>query len=312
VILSLQRRFGGWVVGGGYLLVLLFGYLFSGHGTLWLLLAVVAVMAFLAWVFTVRRWNAVGGTPTSRVDSAAQGYVELHGTAEITGGRELADPVLDEPCAWFRVETWRLQRKGRRKRWKRLKAAQSARPIGLRDVSGLCHLDIADAEFMAGAPLRIPVTDDVEHRLWRFLPGQPIYAIGEFETRHAEPPPAGVTAREVHARAGEILAEWKASPKTLLSRFDADRDGELQPGEWERARQVAAKLSAAELEDARRAKAQAEPAAALSHEMRAPRDGRLYLIADRDPDGVAEGYRKWAWVHLGMFLATTAGAVLLR
>jgi len=312
MILALQRRFGGWVVGGSYLLVLWIGFLFTGRRGLWLLLAVVAVLAFLAWVFTVKRWNAVGGTPTSRVDSAAQGYVELHGGAEITGGRELADPILDEPCAWFRVETWQLKRKGRRRKWTRLKTAQSARPLGLRDETGLCQLELADAEVMAGAPLRIPVSDDVEHRLWRFMPGQAIYAIGEFETHHAAPLPAGATPSEVHARVGEMLAQWKASPKTLLSRFDADRDGELDPAEWERARKVATKIAGAELEDARRALPQAEPAAAPAHVMRAPSDGRLYLISDRDPDGVAQGYRNWAWVHLVVFLFTTAGAALLR
>ncbi len=312
MIRPLQRRFGGWVVGGSYLAVLWIGFLFTSRSTLWLLLTVVALLAFLAWVSTVRRWNVVGGTPTSKVDSAAQGYVELDGIAEITGSGELADPVLDEPCAWFRVETWRLERKGRRRRWKRLKAAQSARPIGLRDETGLCLLDPADAEVMAGEPLRIPARDGVEHRLWRFLPGQPIYAIGEFETRRAAPPPAGATPGEVHARVGEILAEWKASPKVLLGRFDADRDGELDPAEWERARQVALKLAEADLEDARRKQAKAIAETPPSHVMRAPSDGRLYLIADRDPDGVAAGYRKWAWVHLAVFLATSAWAVMVR
>ncbi len=40
-------------------------------------LALIALISFAAWIANFRRSRIIGDTPTSRVASAAQGYVEL-------------------------------------------------------------------------------------------------------------------------------------------------------------------------------------------------------------------------------------------
>lgn len=51
-----------------------------------------AVIGLIAWTSTFRRRRAITDTPTSRIASAAQGYVELSGQ-----GRALDDPPLYAP-----------------------------------------------------------------------------------------------------------------------------------------------------------------------------------------------------------------------
>ena len=81
------------------------------------------------------------------------------------------------------------------------------------------------------------------------------------------------------------LKEW------LLRHFDKDGDGELNNAEWEAARQAALATL--------RADAAAQPAAGWPM-LRRPRDGRLFLIADRSPRQLARRYALWAWAHLAI------------
>ena len=53
-------------------------------------------------------------------------------------------------------------------------------------------------------------------------PGEPIYALGHFETWSNVP---GTTERS--RKQVEILAEWKEDPSELVRRFDEDGDGRV-------------------------------------------------------------------------------------
>ncbi|MCW5623882.1 MAG: hypothetical protein KIT73_04085 [Burkholderiales bacterium] len=299
-VVSLRRRLGGWVVGGGHLVILIV----AAHIDLpaawpWALLLIAAI-SFVAWIISVRRWNAIGGTPTSNVASSAQGYVELMGMTEAVGDVPLLDPVHRMPCAWYRVELWRRSGSGKNRSWSRTGSTESDRMIGLRDRTGLCLLDLDHAEFLVRGPQRVPAGVDREHRLWRLpIPG-PIYALGEFRSAGPTIDPASLR-RELDA----VMTEWKQDRPALLARFDADGNGELDPHEWERARQ------AVQAEAKRRASTPSPEDALSRHRMGAPEDGRLYLISDRDPADVASRFRWWAWAHLAIFCAGLGAALWL-
>jgi hypothetical protein len=47
--------------------------------------------------------------------------------------------------------------------------------------------------------------------------------------------------------------------------------------------------------------------------LRAPADGRPYLLSNRAPLALARGYRFWAWLHvIVLIVAVVAVLVLLR
>src|SRR3569832_2694177 len=62
----------------------------------------VAVGAFIAAFVSLRRARLIEATPTSRIRSAAQGYVELAGAAVMMEGVPIIAPLTLLPCAWYR------------------------------------------------------------------------------------------------------------------------------------------------------------------------------------------------------------------
>jgi hypothetical protein len=65
-------------------------------------------------------------------------------------------------------------------------------------------------------------------------PGEPIYALGHFETWSNVP-----GTRERSKKRSDILAGWKKDAAELVRRFDQDGDGRVDQDEWESARQAA-------------------------------------------------------------------------
>ena len=102
----LRREYAQLLTSGAQLLLLIIGMrLNSRHGWLYCL-AAVALISVFAWVSALYRLRTIRNTPTSRIASAAQGYVELVGK-----GAQFCDPPLlsqlrHQPCLWsrYRVE----------------------------------------------------------------------------------------------------------------------------------------------------------------------------------------------------------------
>ena len=140
------------------------------------------LLAFSAWIAARRRSDAMEITPRSRIASAAQGYVELAGTAETAGDGKLSDPVTGTECAWFHVESFHREGSGDHATWEHAGRAHSKRPIGLRDDSGLCLLHHEGAEIAVGVPDTVMTDPDTRHWIWRIRTGDPLYAIGHFRT----------------------------------------------------------------------------------------------------------------------------------
>src|SRR5271170_582457 len=65
-----------------------------------LILGATAVLSFVVWVINYRRLRTIGHTPLSKIDSAAQGYVELSGRAEPI--IPLVSEITKTPCVWYR------------------------------------------------------------------------------------------------------------------------------------------------------------------------------------------------------------------
>ena len=79
MLVTLRREYVQLITSGGQLLLLLVGFhLASRTGWFWCL-GGMALISLPAWYSALYRLRAISGTATSRIGSAAQGYVELIG-----------------------------------------------------------------------------------------------------------------------------------------------------------------------------------------------------------------------------------------
>ncbi|MFZ5557080.1 MAG: hypothetical protein ACOZDY_10235 [Pseudomonadota bacterium] len=257
----------------------------------WLIgLALIALIALFAWLGSLKRFRAIDDTPTSRVASAAQGYVELEGRAYPHPGAPVISKLNLLPCCWYRYEIWE---RGQDNKWQRMDHGESADTFLLRDGSGECVVDPEDAEVLT-RHRRTWHQGSYRYTEWTLIERDPLYALGEFATLSAH---AELNAREDIAA---LLAQWKRDRQRLLKRFDADADDAIGLDEWDEARRQAK----AEVERQHR---EYRLEGNIAHVLRRPADGRLFLLANVEPERLARRYRNWAWVHLAALLAAATG-----
>lgn len=289
---GIRRQYADHLTSGAYLLALVIGFQADRPGGWLLSLSLVAALGFIAWIGAHRRYRSVSDTPTSRVASAAQGYVELTGRAGQHAGHLLLSKPRHLPCVWYRYQVW--ERTGGNK-WERIDSDESFDTFLLRDPSGACIIDPERAEVLSSRK-ETWYQGDYKYVQWLILDGDPLYALGEFVTLGG--PNSHLDFRQ---DMGALLADWKRNQPKLLERFDADRDGQLDLDEWERARRAAKR----EVEHRHR---DIRLSGNVTHVMRKPRDGRLYLLSNFDPDQLARRYARWAWFHLAAFVGAGIGA----
>jgi hypothetical protein len=289
MVREFQRQTANVYTSVAYLGLLLVGLHVDTRGG-WLAgLAAIAAVALVAWLGALRRHRAIDDTPTSRVASAAQGYVELEGRAYPHPGAPVVSKLNLLPCCWYRFEIWE---RGQDNKWKRMDHGESTETFLLRDGSGECVVDPEDAEILTRHK-RTWHEGRLRYTEWTLIERDPLYALGEFVTLsvHAE-----LNARTDVA---DLLAQWKRDRPQLLARFDADGDGEISLDEWEEARREAKAEVARQHREFRLA-------GNVAHVLRRPADGRLYLLTNLEPERLARRYRYWAWAHLAVMLAAVA------
>lgn len=257
-----------------------------------------SAVSFFCWIASYRRYRQIHDLPTSKVASAAQGYVELFGRAEMLPGETLASRLSRSPCCWFSYE---IEEQGSDNKWKTVDSGVSVAHFLLVDDTGQCVVSPDGAEVLTQTRKQWE-EGSYRYSEWLMLPADALYAIGEFSTTTA----GTAAARDEHADVGALLNEWKAEKKQLHERFDLDKDGKLDIKEWELAR-----LQARREVHRQQVDIQSRSVEGV-HVLRKPRDGRLFLLANELPDKLGARYRIWSWVHLAIFLgAGSAGLIML-
>lgn len=286
------RYWRDWLSGGGYLVLLLIGFELETRPGWAGILAALLVLGLFAWLASLRRLRAIADTPTSRVASAAQGYVELIGAGRVLPEAPVYSPTHHLPCLWYRYRAYVRQDD----KWRQTESDESDTPFILDDGSGRCLLDPEGAEILTSRSETYRDGDSkVEEEL--LLAGDRLYALGEFGSR------GGGHARfDDHLELGQVLAEWKEDPVELNRRFDLDGNGEIDQQEWRLARQAARR----EIE-ARKQETLNQP---VSHRLGQPGHGRPYLIANFPPEGLASRYRTRAWLHGLVAFASLIGLAI--
>lgn len=260
----------------------------------WLgVLAAIALTSTALWAANFRRARAVSDTPTSRIGSAHQGYVELVGRARPFGEAPLLSPHSRTPCVWYR---FRVEERHDNK-WRTRGEGRSDASFRLEDGSGTVLIDPERAEVVTDHTRRW-VERDMRYTEWLLIVDTRLYALGEFATLGG-----GNADLDHRADVGGLLEEWKREPDALRARFDLDGDGEVNLEEWALARR------AAQREVVRRhAEIRSQPG---THMLRAPRDGRMFVLSNLEPELLTRRYRRWTLIQLGIALAAASACLVL-
>ena len=257
-------------------------------------LCLIAAIGSLASAFSYRRARMIADIATSRIGSAAQGYVEVVGTAKADPGELIFSPYSQIACIWYRYRVY--SRDERRGEWRQIDSGSSHTTFEISDGTGACRVDPEHAEVMAPEQ-RVSYHDGdklVEEMLFA---GSLIYVLGEYSTLHGDSAVLSVSA-DVSA----LLATWKQDTVQLKKRFDLDGDGEIDLHEWELARRLATRTVERQHREVRNLGA--------LNIVRAPADGRMFLISTLPPQKTRQRYLWWSAFHLGV--AAVALGTLIR
>lgn len=230
-------------------------------GEFWIftLIAVaIAIATFYAVFRFFHRARLMEDIPTSVVRSAAQGYVELDGTAELMEGEPIIAPLTGRRCTWYSYKIEERvndhdNRGGHRSNWRTIDSGISDNLFLLRDNTGECVIDPDGAEvtpsandtwygdsasWSGGVPAGNTLfsTGRFRYTEKRIHPADSLYAIGMFRTLGGSQELPN-TMEEVR----HLLSIWKRDQAGLLQRFDENGDGQIDVSEWEAARNAARK-----------------------------------------------------------------------
>ena len=292
----------------------------SGNGIkFWLIAAALAAAAAYSFWFAFKAWaknRIIEDTPTSRVRSAAQGYVEISGLSILPPDSHNQAPLTKIPCAWWRYKIEERRYAGRSRSWFTIQGDTSTEPFLLDDGTGQCLIDPRGAEVFPGASnvwygssewpeVRIPdgtgilgrltdalLTDKYRYTEYRLQAHEHVYAIGAFRSL------GGAGAEDTETAAANLLHDWKKDQGALLARFDTNHDGTLSAAEWEQARAAARR----QVLDGRAAEVRPPSVNVLCD----PMDGRAFLLAASDGETLARRFRRRAAAGIGGFVGSCA------
>lgn len=267
-----------------------------------------------AWWF-LRRFSQARhllDTPTSKIRSAAQGYVEFYGVLQETTEAQLNAPLTNTPCLWWRYKIEEYRSDGDKRSWRTLESGSSEAWLSLGDGTGSCLINPRGAEVRPQTrqvwkgSLRHPLgaartgwgalfggANNYRYTEERLHVGQPLYAIGDFRSTGG-----GRQGLDTQAAKGAVIREWKSDFSGLLQRFDTDGNGQLDEQEWQRV-QLAAGLEA---EDRHRQQS-VQPAL---HHLGKPAEAQPFVLSCAGEDDLV---RQFYWQAAGGALLCVLGTL---
>ena len=223
----------------------------------WLMLAVLVAVGLTSLFFSIRKFHLarlIEDMPTSKIRSAAQGYVELYGIAKWLDGPQIIAPLSGQACVWYSYIIEERNQFGKSE-WRHVASEVSDHLFLLQDETGSCVIDPEGADVTPSASetwygTRAVhtfnsstinfVTDALSHTIgqigarYRYTEKRlhienELYAIGEFKS-------IGTDFRaSLNDLSKDFLSKLKRD-KTRLAVYDTNKDGEVDAQEWQQAR----------------------------------------------------------------------------
>jgi hypothetical protein len=262
-------------------------------------------MGFVQFKKGLHRYRLIENTPRSLLRSAAQGYVELHGTARLLPGEPIVARLSGERCVWFSFAVAERRRASNGKtKWVTVERGTSTDLFELHDDTGDCVVDPEGADIIAVhkdqwyGESRWPDSGPPARRGWfrsgryryteqRLHEGEEHYVLGNFSTESLH--------IGTDAAVNDLLRKWKLDQATLVHRFDTNRDGNIDAAEWDSARTTAGNEV--------RARQVSEPARPPMNVMQRPAESdRPYIISAQSQAQLIKRYRANVWMGIALFL----------
>lgn len=215
---------------------------------LWVaLMMAVGTGTFIGAFVLLRRARTMEDMPTSRIRSAAQGYVEIEGHARLLPGPDILSPLSRQRCAWWSYSVRHYDAKNRR--WDLVESETSGELFQVVDSTGSCIVDPHGAQVTPsisrswrGRTVRPQITPkktewisfgDYAYTEKQIRIGDMLYATGQFRTQGVQ--------HEFNEAVDvlDLLKAWKRDQPELLARFDANQDGRVDEKEWDAVRRAA-------------------------------------------------------------------------
>jgi E3 Ubiquitin ligase len=275
--------------------------------------------AYCSW----RTWRHVSNirliedTPTCKIRSAPQGYVELEGLGKLMDGAPIIAKLSGLPCVWYRYKIEQqvtTQYKGHAQtRWEVIEKDESTETFWLQDETGRVVVDPEGADVSPryrdkwrsssslGGIARHPAnvanflslrTDHGSYRLTeeRINSGERLYALGFLKSVSSY-----TSMPTVDEDVRELLKDWKNNQSTLLQRFDLNKDGKIDEKEWMLAR------SQARRETMKNRQEQVIHSADGLNVLGPTRDGsRPYILSAFTQTELTKRYKRWAALYAGV------------
>jgi hypothetical protein len=293
----------------------------------WAIVSIIACIGGFYFAFrNLARARIIEDTPTAKIRSAHQGYVELVGQAEALDGTPIVTPLTKSECCWYRYKIAKKNGKD----WDILEDVTSDTPFLLRDETDACIIDPEGAEITPtdysvwygysrepsdrnpprkrrdeGHALGLHTYSGISRGNYRYseeriYPNDTLYAIGLFKT--LDDVDHHHTRQEMSR---ELLREWKRDTAKLRAKFDSNKDGRIDPEEWDKARQTAAAMATREHEEQLKTRT-------LHTLSKTESSHRPYLLSSTSQFALVRKYRLWAGGSMIAFFAggTMATAML--
>ena len=216
-------------------------------------IALLSIGSFVAAFNFLIKKRIIQDIPTSRVRSAAQGYVELSGRSELIPGEAIKAPLTNTLCTWFSYEIEQYRQTGKRSGWRTIEQGESDALFLLIDDTGQAVIDPDGANITPAIKevwygnSRTPDPAGSRKRNWfhitggryryteeRIHPADPLYAIGMFKTTGDDKGNS-----DINNDVRELLKEWKKDSVALLKQYDTNNDNKIDMNEWNRVREAA-------------------------------------------------------------------------
>lgn len=219
------------------------------------------LVLFIAVVFSIYKiyqthqgFRFIQDTATSRIASAAQGYVELKGLAELLPESNIISPFSQRRCIWYQCKIEVKKTTGKRSHWVEESKQISEEIFLLQDDSGACIVIPEGAEVIP-SDQRVWYGDGLQDSHlsrknsglrssigignYRFsekliFVADTLYVLGDFESVRRNP-----DAQSIQQQVKELIRYWKMYPVRFLKPFDTDNNGKIQKEEWTRVKQQA-------------------------------------------------------------------------
>lgn len=199
---------------------------------------------------TYHRFRMIKDTATSKIASAAQGYVELVGLGEMLPGANTTSPFSSQRCLWYLCVVEKRKHDRDNDSWELESSEISDDLFLLQDETGVCII-IPDGAHVVESRKTVwygnttqarykPQTNTgllskfLSHGDYRFTEkliavADSLYVTGVFET----------TAKIIHPDALKqhtktLVQTWKTNPSRYLSAYDQDANGKINDQEWKR------------------------------------------------------------------------------